>query len=86
MLAAFLRNDKNPVLATAGVLCGGVFNMVGDYVLVFTFDMGIRGAGLATAIGACNCNRGLYYFCYHAVSFCVKKEYFNDCSSDRNIF
>ena len=53
MLAAFLRNDKNPALATAGVLCGGVFNMAGDYVLVFTFDMGIRGAGLATAIGAC---------------------------------
>ncbi|EMJ7540295.1 polysaccharide biosynthesis C-terminal domain-containing protein [Clostridioides difficile] len=53
MLAAFLRNDKNPALATVGVLCGGVFNMAGDYVFVFTFDMGIKGAGLATAIGAC---------------------------------
>ena len=26
--------------------------MAGDYVFVFTFDMGIFGAGLATAIGA----------------------------------
>ncbi len=52
MLAAFLRNDDNPGLATAAVLAGGIFNIFGDYVFVFTFDMGIQGAGLATAIGA----------------------------------
>jgi len=52
MLAAFLRNDNNPMLATAGILAGGIFNMVGDYVFVFTFNMGIFGAGLATAIGS----------------------------------
>lgn len=52
MLAAFLRNDKNPELATLGVLSGGIFNIFGDYFFVFTCDMGIFGAGLATAIGA----------------------------------
>lgn len=52
MLAAFLRNDNCPGLATAGVLAGGVLNMIGDYVFVFTFDMGIFGAGLATAAGS----------------------------------
>ncbi len=52
MLAAFLRNDGNPGLATAAVLGGGAFNMVGDYVFVFPMNMGIFGAGLATAIGA----------------------------------
>lgn len=52
MLAAFLRNDGNPGLATAGVLAGGIFNIAGDYIFVFTFDMGIFGAGLATAMGA----------------------------------
>lgn len=52
MLAAFLRNDDHPGLATAGVLAGGLFNVIGDYVFVFTFDMGIFGAGLATASGA----------------------------------
>ena len=52
MLAAFLRNDKNPGLATMGVLAGGLFNMFGDYFFVFTCDMGIYGAGLATAIGS----------------------------------
>ena len=47
MLAAYLRNDNDPALATAGVLSGGIFNIFG-----FVFDMGIYGAGLATAIGA----------------------------------
>ena len=51
MLAAFLRNDGDPGLATLGVLSGGVFNMIGDYVFVFPCNMGIYGAGLATAIG-----------------------------------
>lgn len=52
MLAAFLRNDDNPGLATAGVLAGGIFNIFGDYFFVFVLDMGIRGAGLATATGS----------------------------------
>ena len=50
-LAAYLRNDKNPTLATTGVLAGGIFNIFGDYFFVFTCDMGAMGAGLATAIG-----------------------------------
>lgn len=52
MLAAFLRNDNNPGLATAAVLAGGIFNIFGDYMLVFGYDMGIAGAGIATSIGA----------------------------------
>lgn len=52
LLAAFLRNDGNPGLATLGVLSGGIFNVFGDYFFVFTCDMGIYGAGLATAIGS----------------------------------
>ncbi len=52
MLAAFLRNDKNPTLATIGVLSGGIFNMIGDYIFIFVFDMGIYGGGLATAMGS----------------------------------
>ena len=35
-----------------GVLSGGIFNMFGDYFFVFTCNMGIFGAGLATAIGS----------------------------------
>ncbi len=53
LLSAFLRNDSNPGLATKAVVMGGIFNIAGDYLLVFTFDMGILGAGIATACGAC---------------------------------
>lgn len=52
MLAAFLRNDNSPSLATAAVLTGGIFNVFGDWFFVFPCDMGMYGAGLATAIGS----------------------------------
>lgn len=52
LTAAFLRNDGNPELATKSVLFGGIFNVFGDYFFVFILDMGIMGAGLATALGS----------------------------------
>ena len=52
MLAAFLRNDGAPALATLGVLSGGIFNVLGDWFFVFPCDMGVYGAGLATALGS----------------------------------
>lgn len=52
LLAAFLRNDNAPGLATVSVLAGGIFNVFGDYVFIFIFKMGIFGAGLATAMGS----------------------------------
>lgn len=51
-LSAFLRNDNNPSLATKAILLGGLFNVFGDYFFVFILDLGIFGAGLATAIGS----------------------------------
>lgn len=51
MFAAYLRNDNDPTLATMAVLFGGIFNVFGDYFFVFGLDMGIFGAGLATALG-----------------------------------
>ena len=52
MLAAFLRNDGAPALATLGVLSGGIFNVLDDWFFVFPCDMGVYGAGLATALGS----------------------------------
>lgn len=52
LMAAFLRNDGDPGLATRSVLFGGIFNVFGDYFFVFALDMGIMGAGLATAMGS----------------------------------
>lgn len=50
-LSAFLRNDGDPGLATIAVLGGGIFNVFGDIYFVFGLNMGMFGAGLATAIG-----------------------------------
>ena len=50
-LACFIRNDNAPAKAMAAVITGGVFNIGGDYFFVFVRDMGVEGAGLATALG-----------------------------------
>ena len=52
LMSAFLHNDGDPALATKSVLLGGVFNVFGDHSFVFTLDMGIMGAGIATAMGS----------------------------------
>ena len=52
LLAAFLRNDNAPGLATFATLFGGIFNVFGDIYFVFGLDLGMFGAGLATALGA----------------------------------
>lgn len=51
-IACFLRNDNDPLLATIAIVCGGVFNVLADYLLVFTANMGMNGAGIATV--GCN--------------------------------
>ena len=49
--ASFLRNDGAPVLPAVAVIAGGCLNVLGDYLLIYRMDMGIRGAGIATAAG-----------------------------------
>lgn len=50
LLVCFMRNDFAPRLAMAGVLGGCLANIVLDYVFIFEFDMGMKGAALATCI------------------------------------
>lgn len=50
MLAAFLRNDNDPGLATFAVVFTSILNIIGDYLFTFTFDGGVYGAALATAL------------------------------------
>ena len=63
MLMFFLQTDGNPGRATLAILSGGIFNIFGDIFFVFGCNMGIFGAGLATAIGA-------------AISTCVMLSHF----------
>ena len=50
-IAIFVRADEDPNRAMAGVLLGGIVNIVLDIVFVFPMQMGIGGAALASAIG-----------------------------------
>lgn len=50
-LQAFIRNDKAPKLAMAGVISGGVTNIILDYLFIFPMDMGMAGAVIASVIG-----------------------------------
>lgn len=51
LLGAFIRNDGSPTLVGAATVCGGLFNILGDYFLTFTCNMGIEGAAIATVVG-----------------------------------
>lgn len=47
---AFVRNDGAPSTAMAATLLSSLFNIIGDYVLMFPLGMGMAGAALATAL------------------------------------
>ena len=44
-----LRYEGKAFYAMFGLTAGGILNILGDYVLVIKLDMGVYGAGLATA-------------------------------------
>ncbi|MBM7539848.1 MATE family efflux transporter [Amphibacillus cookii] len=46
----FLKLDEKPVIVVLIMLSGTLANIILDYLFIATFDMGIRGAALATGI------------------------------------
>lgn len=50
VLNNILRYEGKATLAMVGLTTGGILNMLLDPLFIFTFDMGIGGAGLATAL------------------------------------
>jgi len=51
IFGSFVRNDENPNLVVTATVIGAVLNILGDWLFVFPLQMGMLGAGLATAIG-----------------------------------
>ncbi len=45
-----LRYEGKAFYAMFGLSTGGIINIVGDYLLIKVFDMGVYGAGLSTAV------------------------------------
>lgn len=50
LITAFIRNDGNPKLASMSGLAASLFNLTFDYFFIFTLDMGMFGAALATGL------------------------------------
>ena len=58
MMASFalnncLRAEGKAKLSTIGLTTGGVLNLLLDPLFIFTFNLGIKGAAIATAISQC---------------------------------
>lgn len=72
----FVRADGSPKYAMASTMTGAVLNIILDPILIFLFDMGIRGAALATIAGqiVSAVISVLYYRRFK--SFPLKKEFF----------
>jgi len=60
IVVTYVRNDDQPELAMRATLISSIFNIAGDYILMFPLDMGMTGAALASgfapivSIGICS--------------------------------
>lgn len=73
----FIRADGSPKYAVASSMIGAVLNIILDPIFIFTLDMGIEGAALATIIG--QIVGAVYSLAYFRKfkSIRLKKEYFS---------
>lgn len=62
-LGQLLRAEGNATRSVMGMVIGTVLNLVLDPIFIFTFDLGVAGAALATVIG------NLVGFIYYMVCF-----------------
>ena len=50
IVLSFIRNDGDPKLAGYAALAGSLFNLFSDYFFIFTLNLGMFGAALATGL------------------------------------
>lgn len=51
VLNSFVRNDNRPKLAMVSTISGAIANVILDYIFIFQFGLGIKGAAIATGLG-----------------------------------
>ena len=57
-----IRADGNPKFAMISTLVGAVINIILDPIFIFTLNMGVTGAAVATIIGQfCGCALAIYF-------------------------
>ncbi len=71
----FIRGEGNPKTAMITMLIGAIVNTILDPIFIFVFNMGVKGAALATVISqAISAVWVLYYFSYGDSLLKFKKE------------
>lgn len=73
----FIRADGSPKYAVASTMIGAILNIILDPIFIFTLDMGIQGAAIATITG--QIVGAIYSLAYFRKfkSIRLKKEYFS---------
>lgn len=73
----FIRAEGNPKTAMFTMLIGAVTNIILDYLFIFIFNLGIKGAAAATVISyAVNSIWVMHYFLSGKSQLKLKKEHF----------
>ncbi|WP_243014078.1 MATE family efflux transporter [Brevibacillus borstelensis] len=52
ILSVFVRNDGNPTLSMASLIVTAILNILFNYVFIFIWGMGVKGAAAATVLSA----------------------------------
>ncbi len=71
-----LRLQGNSLFSMIGLVSGAVFNIALDPLLIFTFDMGVAGAALATIISQLISFVVLFIGCQKSSSISIRWKYF----------
>ncbi|MCL1126141.1 MATE family efflux transporter [Shewanella surugensis] len=73
----FIRNNEAPRMATGLLIFGAVLNIVLDYLFIVQFNLGLKGAAMATLFAQLSvCIGGLIYFCSKQSQIEFRREYF----------
>lgn len=77
-LNAFINAQGRPAIAMCSVLIGALLNIILDPVFIFGFDMGVKGAALATILSqACSAVWVLSFLFSRRASLPLEKRYMN---------
>ncbi len=70
-MSSVIRADGPPGYSMAATLLGAILNLILDPIAIFIFDMGVRGAAIATVIGqVASCiMTALYFLCLKSIRF-----------------
>lgn len=73
----FIRADGSPKYAMVSTIAGTIINIILDPILIFVFNMGIRGAGIATVAGQIISAVIAVSYLPHFKGVSLKKQYFS---------